>query len=82
MGCVCVHVVHDRVVMLFSLASVIDFIKKMLAVLCVVRDLNSLARDQTHTPLQWKCRVLTTGPPGKSPIVWGKKTETQATFWI
>ena len=29
-------------------------------------DLSSLTTDQTCGPLQWKCRVLTTGPPGKS----------------
>ena len=32
-------------------------------------DLSSLTRDQTHCPLQWKCGVLTTGPPGKSEIL-------------
>ena len=31
-----------------------------------MQDLSSLTRDQTHTPLHWKCRVLTTGSPGKS----------------
>ena len=29
-------------------------------------DLNSLTRDWTHTPLQWKYVVLTTGQPGNS----------------
>ena len=33
----------------FLFTSVIDFIKKKLAVPCVVRDLNSLASIQTHT---------------------------------
>ena len=28
-------------------------------------DLNSLTWNGICTPLQWKCRVLTTGPPGK-----------------
>ena len=31
-----------------------------------MRDLSSLTRDWTLHPLHWKCRVLTTGPPGKS----------------
>ena len=31
-------------------------------------DLSSLTRDWTHAPLQWKCRILTTGPPGDSLI--------------
>ena len=30
-------------------------------------DLSSLARDQTPCPLHWQLKVLTTGPPGKSP---------------
>ena len=29
-------------------------------------DLSYLTRDRTCSPLQWKCRVLTTGPLGKS----------------
>ena len=29
-------------------------------------DLSSLTRDRTCSPLQWKHRVLTTGPLGKS----------------
>ena len=28
--------------------------------------INSLLRDQTPGPLHWECRVLATGPPGKS----------------
>ena len=32
-----------------------------------MQDLSSLIRDGTYAPLQWKFRVLTTGPPGKSP---------------
>ena len=34
--------------------------------LCSMQDLGSLTRDQTCAPVQWKRRVLTTGPPGKS----------------
>ena len=30
-----------------------------------------------HTPSQWKHRVLTTGPPGKSPILLKKKKKKQ-----
>ena len=30
-------------------------------------DLSSETWDQIHAPLQWKYRILTTGPPGKSP---------------
>ena len=26
-----------------------------------------LTRGQTQAPLQWKCQILTTGPPGNSP---------------
>ena len=37
-----------------------------LAAPCCMRDLSSLTRGGTHAPLQWKRRVLTTGPPGKS----------------
>ena len=33
---------------------------------CGMWDLSSLTRDQTSTPLQWWCRVLTTGQPGNS----------------
>ena len=29
-----------------------------------MQELSSLTKDQS--PLQWKCRVLVTGPPGKS----------------
>ena len=29
----------------------------------------TLTRDRTRGPLQWECRVLTTGPPGKSPLM-------------
>ena len=31
-----------------------------------VQDLSSLTRDLC--PLQWKCRILSTGPPGKSHV--------------
>ena len=33
-------------------------------------DFSSPTRDWTHAPLQWKGRVLTTGPSGKSPRTW------------
>ena len=33
---------------------------------CGMQDFSSLTRDQTHTPLQWKHRVLTTRPQWKS----------------
>ena len=29
-------------------------------------DLSSLIRNRIRDPLHWKCRVLATGPPGKS----------------
>ena len=35
---------------------------------CGMQDLSSPTRDQTHAPLQWKHRVLTIGPPGKSQL--------------
>ena len=38
-----------------------------LAVPRSMQDLSSLTRDGTRAPLQWKHRVLTTGPPGNSP---------------
>ena len=47
-----------------------EFDKKstfFLAALRNMRDLGSLTRDRTCAPLQWKHRVLNTGPPGKSP---------------
>ena len=31
-------------------------------------ELSALTRDQTLGPLHWKREVLTTGPPGKSPL--------------
>ena len=31
-----------------------------------MRYLSSPTRDRTRAPLQWKSRILTTGPPGKS----------------
>ena len=34
----------------------------------LVGGLSSRTSDQTHAPLQWKCRVLTTGLPGNSLI--------------
>ena len=33
-----------------------------------MRDLNSPDQGSNPRPLQWKCRILTTGPPGKSPL--------------
>ena len=41
-----------------------------LAVLCSLRDLSSLTRDQTLAPAlkAWRYQVLTTGPPGNSHI--------------
>ena len=33
-------------------------------------DLSSLTRDRTSGPWMWKRRVITTGPPGKSPVLW------------
>ena len=41
-------------------------IKKFLTALHGMWDLSSLTKDPTCVPLQWKCRVLTTGLPGKS----------------
>ena len=43
---------------------------------CNMQGSTSLTRDQTQAPLHWECRVLTTGPPGKSLIfatflMWG-----------
>ena len=35
-----------------------------------LQDLNSLTRDWTHDPLQWKCKLLITRLPGKSPGLW------------
>ena len=32
-------------------------------------DLSSLTRDRTRAPLKWKCRVSTTGLPGKCPNI-------------
>ena len=43
--------------------------KKLIYILAAphsIWDLSSLIRDQTCTPLQWKCRVSTTGPSRKS----------------
>ena len=37
-----------------------------LATLCGMTDLSSPIRGRTYAPLQWKYRVLTSGPPGKS----------------
>ena len=42
------------------------FFNFFLAMLRSLQDLSSLTRNQTHAPLQWKHRVLTTGLPGKS----------------
>lgn len=40
-----------------------------LAMLQGMWDLSCLTKDQTHTPSHWKLRVLTTGLPGKSPVI-------------
>ena len=45
----------------------VDFVFVCLAALHRMCDLSSLNRDQTHTPLQWKHVILTTGPPGNAP---------------
>ena len=34
-----------------------------------MQDLTSPSRESNPSPLQWKCRVLTTGPPGKPPYM-------------
>ena len=39
-------------------------------------DLNSLTRDLTLNSLQWKLRVLTTGPPGNSLCCSAQHSET------
>ena len=44
----------------------IPFLLVSLAAPCGMGDLSSPTRDQTYAPLQGKCGVLTTGPPGKS----------------
>ena len=51
-----------------GLVSSILFLKFIycLAMPFCMQDLFSPTRDGIHIPLQWKCRVLTTGPPGKS----------------
>ena len=36
---------------------------------CGMGDLSSRTRDRTRAPLQWKRGVLTTGPPGKSHVL-------------
>ena len=41
-------------------------------------DLCSSASDETRTPLQWKHGVLTTGPPGRSPL---DSLILQSRFW-
>ena len=38
-----------------------------LAMLHCMWDLSSLTRDRICTPLHWKLRILTTGPPGSTP---------------
>ena len=47
-----------------------------------MQDLSSLIRGGTYAPLQWKLRVLTTGPPGKSPQreLWGRCWKCNVTF--
>ena len=40
---------------------------KLLAAPCNMWELISLTRNWTHALLQWKCRVLTIGPPGTFP---------------
>ena len=37
-----------------------------LATIWGMRDPSSLSRDQTHAPLHWECRILSTVPPGSS----------------
>ena len=41
----------------------------VLAELLGMWDLGFLTRHGTHAPLQWKHQDLTTGPPGKSPLL-------------
>jgi hypothetical protein len=40
--------------------------KNFLAAPHGLQDLSSPTRNWTRAPVQWKCRVLTTGPPGNS----------------
>ena len=40
----------------------------MQALNCSMWDLSSLTRGRTQAPLHCECGVLTTGPPGKSPL--------------
>ena len=42
------------------------FLSFFKAALCGMWDLSSPTGDRTCSSLQWECRVLTTGPPGKS----------------
>ena len=51
----------------FILLSLILLVFSVLVVALSLQDLNSPSRDRTCT-LKWKHRVLTTGPPGKSPF--------------
>jgi len=51
-----------------------------LAVPFCMQDLFPPTRDRIHTPLQWKCRVLTTGPPGKSLSLPLKKKKNKPFF--
>ena len=56
----------DNTVVLPSFCDGAVSVSCFLAALCGMWCVDSLTRDQTCAPLQWKCRVLTTGLPGKS----------------
>ena len=47
-----------------------------------LQDLSSQTRDGNLRPLQWKCRVLTTGLPGNSPRVTFRETDFDLIFII
>ena len=42
-----------------------EFLLGVLATPCGLWELSFPTRDWTHVSCSWKCRVLTTGPPGK-----------------
>ena len=54
---------------IFNLSIIYLLIMFYLVSLPGMWDLSSLTRDWTCAPLQWKYRVLTPGPPGKSFMV-------------
>ena len=56
----------DNTVVLPSFCDGAVSVSCFLVALCGMWDVDSLTRDQTCAPLQWKRRVLTTGLPGKS----------------